>query len=237
MNPSNLKALKVKLSSKLYIDLARSLTLLYCLLLLSSCSITQMANPYDLEQCKTHAYLHLPLDLYLTQRFPRNSPVRVGIVPFSSAANIASKNDQSPGIGNQLAYKVRDLLLSHGVIPIVEIIPRDDWPRKYDEFYAGNYGAIEMARRAHYDLVLVGMLESTDSLESLAAHTKLIEVYNGITVWSGRSYVETLRNRREKTEPYSWFLTRNPNKIYTNMLIDELSYCIVDGILAEEQIP
>jgi len=236
MNPSKFKALRESFPSKPCIVIARTLTLLYCLLLLSGCSAIQMANPNNLEQCKTHAYLHTPLDLFISQRFPRNSPVRIGIVPFSSQANIAAYSAQDPGLGTELSYHVRNLILQQGIVPIVEMLPREDWPRKYEEFHAGNFGAINMAKKAHYDLVLVGQIEPMHSMETLGVHTKLIEVHQGITVWSGRSEVRTLRHEREKTRPYSWFIDRQPNRVYTRMLTEKLAHCVAKGILAEDPL-
>lgn len=200
----------------------------------AGCSTLQLSTE---EDCKYHAYLRTPLDIYVMRRFPKGAPVRLGVIPFSVPANLSNRSDQFPGMGAQLAWRVKEQLLGSGVIPIVEILDRKSWPSKRSEFHSGNFEAIGMARDAGYDLVFVGHIEQLHSLTSLTGHGKIIETESGTTVWSGSSTVSTNRHDREKMRVHSWFLERTPNKVYSDLLINELAMCLGRNALDENPAP
>src|SRR4051812_36516187 len=118
------------------------------------CSCSFLYNRYA-ESCNSHAYLQRGLYAYINSRYHYNSPVRMAIIPFSVPANISADNSERPGLGNELAWKIHAQLLATGQIPIVEVLNRQDWPNKKEEFFTGNFGAIAMAREAGYDLLMV----------------------------------------------------------------------------------
>ena len=200
----------------------------------AGCSTLQLQTE---EDCKYRAYLRTPVDIYISKRFPKDAPVRVGILPFSVPANLSGQGDEVPGLGNELAWRVKEELLSTGILPIVEVLSRQTWPGKRAEFHTGNFEAIEMARNAGYDLVFIGNVERLTSLDSLSAQGKLIETDSGMTVWSGTSTALTNRNDRETMRPHAFFLKREPNKSYTRLLTDELAMCIRKNLMNEEVMP
>jgi len=219
-----------------------SLTLLL-LLALSGCVYGRYAESLYKETCNTRAYIQLVVEDYLTKRFPLKSPVRMAIIPFSVPANLASAGSESPGLGNELAWKVHAYLLETGQIPVVEVFNRVDWPGKKDEFFTGNYGALALAREAGYDLVLVGYLDHITTPTRMAVHTKLIEVESGITMYYGRSSVESLDPRFQRRAPwwlpgsFWWHSNEDPGNMLFNSTADQLAQCVVKGLLSHDPVP
>jgi hypothetical protein len=175
---------------------------------------------------------------YLSKRYDKHAPVRVAVIPFSTPANLASRNQEMPGIGNTIAWRLKDQLLASGEFPIVEVFDRQDWPRKKEEFYFGNFGALQMARSAGYDVVLVGNVEEIHSLDSLTAQVKLIDVESGITIFSGRSQVNTNRGEVNEITSGWWFGPRKrPDKFHYPALGEKLAQCLRESILEETPLP
>jgi len=161
----------------------------------------------------------------------------MAVIPFSTPANISTYDRERPGLGEQLAWKVHAELLKTGQIPIVEILNRQDWPGKKEEFFSGNFGAIAFARDADYDFVFIGRLEPIRNTDTLEISTKLIETDSGITVWYGKSSAYTNRRTIQQAASALWIEDRRPDLIYSDILIDELSRCIVRGALEEQPTP
>ncbi|MCB0354799.1 MAG: hypothetical protein KDD64_14790 [Bdellovibrionales bacterium] len=201
---------------------------------LSGCSTLQFTEQ---ETCSNHPFIRSPIESYLSQRFPKGAPVRVGVVPFTAPANVAASSDEMPGLGNEIAWRLKNELLASGAFPIVQLLNRQEWPGQREEFRSGNFDSIGMAKAAGFDLVLVGAVENFTSLDSLSIQTKLIEVESGITVWNGRSLVHSNHIDREKTPLSSWFIGRNPSSLPTGSLMDELAHCILEGMLSDEPAP
>lgn len=207
---------------------------LFTVIIVAGCST--LFSRYH-ESCKTRAYLKTNLPDYISQRYDKSAPVRMAIIPFSAPANLAVRDNELPGIGNEIAWRLKDEFLLSENIPIVEIFNRQDWPGKKAEFNTGNFGALQQARAAGYDLVLVGSFKNLTSLDDLSARVKIIEVETGITIWNGLFQASTARNRHERMSA-GWGLTeRKPSNIYSDLLIDELASCIHTGITGDEVLP
>lgn len=189
------------------------------------------------ETCKSHAHLQMVLEDYLSRRFNSHSPVRLAVIPYSTPANLSAQDVENQGMGNDLAWQVHAKLLSTGLVPIVEVFNRPDWPRKKEEFFTGNFGAIDMARQAGYDLVLVGNIEPLNSLESLTARSKLIEVESGVTVWYGTTTANTIRDDMNSLASRIWLDTRRPDLVHSDPLTHKLARCIVEAMAATEPVP
>lgn len=200
---------------------------------LSSCAFI---NRHYGESCNSHAYVRTVLSDYISNRFHRDSPVRLAVIPFSVPANISSVNSERQGLGNELAWKTQAYLLGREATPIVEVLNREDWPGKKDEFRTGNFGAIALAREAGYDLVLVGYLDSMRSLEEATLHTKLIEVESGITVWYGTTRAVTYRRDANEAVDFFGIQDRRPDMIATSALADKLAKCVAEEITKEEEL-
>ena len=189
-------------------------------------------KPRTEELCNNRAYTATDMESFLMQRFHKGSPVRLGIIPFSAPANIAGRSAELPGIGKELAWKVRNDLLAHNFVPIVEILNRVDWPGKKEEYFSGNFGAISMARDAGYDLVMVGYVDKIRSLTGLTAYSKIIEVESGTTLFSLKSTAQSYRKRPSKFQRYFGIGEPvEPSRIATEHISSELAYCIVDRIV------
>ncbi|MBX7143322.1 MAG: hypothetical protein K1X79_02615 [Oligoflexia bacterium] len=198
---------------------------------LVSCSLTQQ---YVLDRCNSRAYLRNVVADYLSSRYDSSAPVRLGIIPFSTPANLASRGTEMPGLGNELAWQVRSEIVDLDTIPIVEVLNRQDWPSKKDEFATGNFGAIAAGRDAGYDLILVGKVQPIVSLDKLSAETKLIEAESGITLWSGVTTASSYR-RGVNSELSSIYLAKeDPTIMDTAGLVRDLASCIARDIMSEK---
>ncbi len=116
---------------------------------------------------------------------------RLGIIPFDVQESFAPAGDDSLHFGRRLARLFRQEIQATGEMPITELFNIDRWPGKRDEFFAGNYRAIQLGREAGYHFVMVGYLEDIVDASSLRLYTKIVDTENGITVWSGRTTVST----------------------------------------------
>ena len=138
------------------------------------------------------------------------------------------------GLENRLAQDLHDELLNFKTIPIVEVLPREDWPGKRDEFGTGNFTALKMGRDAGYDLILVGILEPITSLDRLTIYTKLLDADNGVTIWYGKSTVSSDRGYVDSLEVHTGIKNARPAELYTEPIIRELSECAADAIMKDE---
>jgi hypothetical protein len=207
----------------------RIVTLL-TVVLLAGCSYLE--RRYG-EECKTRAWVQVPLAAHLTTRFGSEAPVRLAVIPFSVPANVASMDTNRPGLDNQIAWAVQRVLLGTEVIPIVEVLNRQDWPGKKDEFFTGNFGALQFARDAGYDLVLVGYLEPFTRSDAISAFAKVIEVDSGITLWYGQTSVQTNRDNFNAFIQGMGVSDRDPSRNYLPELIERLASCLSKSIVAE----
>jgi hypothetical protein len=188
------------------------------------------------ESCKTRAYVRTDFEAFINQRFNLNSPVRLGIIPFSTQANISHYSNELPGLGNTLAWEVHRQLLGSEVFPIVEVLNRQDWPGKKEEFSTGNFGAITAARDAKYDLVMVGYLEPLHRLDTWIIHTKVIEVEAGVTLWYGTSRVWTDRADMLEVSSSLGLTDRRPDLIHITPLLEESGRCIAYDMLHDPEV-
>ena len=206
---------------------------LTCLVLTSSCSVI---GRHTGEWCNTRAYVRTDLAGYINQRFIPNQPARVGIIPFEVPANLASRGAQMPGLGNQLTWAVHRRLLETEVFPIIEVLNREDWPRKREQFFTGNFGALRFAADAGYDIVVVGYLEPLSRLDSWTIHTKIIEVASGTTLWYGTSTVYTTRHDMFEVSSTLGLTDRRPDLLYSNILTEEIAQCIAHDMTHDPEV-
>lgn len=186
------------------------------------------------ETCNSRAYARAPLAEHLTKRFGRHAPVRLAVIPLAVPANLAAKSDELPGMGNLLAWQLHAELTRTEEIPIVEVLEREDWPGKKEEFFHGDFDAIEYARNAGYDLVLIGYVEPMRNLDSLSVFTKLIEVESGITLWYGKTSVESRTQDANRLVAGLWLGDRRPDELPINTLIDRAARCIAKEITRDD---
>jgi hypothetical protein len=172
----------------------------------------------------------------MDQRFTPKSPVRTGVIPFVVPANLSARSDQQPGLGNELAWATHRKLLETGVFPVIEVLNRQDWPRKNEEFFSGNFGALAFARDAGYDLIVVGYLDPLVRLDTWTVHTKIIEVASGITLWYGTSTVDTVRADMLETSSSIGMTDRRFDMLYTKELVDTVTSCIAYDMTHDPEV-
>ncbi len=188
------------------------------------------------ETCKTRAYVRTDLQGYISQLFTPNSPVRLGVIPFSAAATVAGRGDELLGIGNQIATTVQQELLRTQLFPIIEMLNRQDWPGKKEDFFSGNFAALAYSRDAGYDLMLVGYLEPMDRIDTYRLHTKLVEVESGTTLWFGTTTAVTNRHDMWEVSSFVGLTDRRPDLIYTTELVSTVARCAVTEMVKDPEI-
>lgn len=208
----------------------KSLTPL-CICLVTGCSVVQH---YADDPCKSRAYVRTIMSDYISTRFHTNAQVRLAVIPFSVPANLAGVNNNIPGLGNELAWKVQEHFVDSGVFPISEIFNRQDWPGKREEFRTGNFGAIGSARDAGYDLVFIGSMDPITTFDSMSASTKLIETESGMTLWSGQTTANSQARSMDKSLDGWWGSKRTPAKIDAAQIQEDLARCIVREVIREK---
>jgi hypothetical protein len=140
-----------------------------------------------------------------------------------------------PGLGNRLSWGVHRYLLATETFPIIEILNREDWPRKREQFFTGNFGALQFARDAGYDMIMVGYLEPLSRLDTWVIHTKIIETASGTTLWYGTSKVYTTRHDMWEVSSSVGLTDRRPDFYYTDELLESVSECIARDILLDPE--
>jgi len=191
------------------------------------------AASYDME-CKNRAYLRLVLPDYISTRYHSNAPVRLAILPASVPANLSPFRNDHLGLGEDLAWRLRNELTSGEAAPIVEVLNRYDWPGKRDEFFVGNHQALATAREAGYDLVLVSYLEPLHSFDEMVLFSKLMEAESGITIWNGRTAVSRKNSLLGQAKDWLDLEKRVPVANRFEPMINKLVQCAAEGILSDE---
>ena len=211
--------------------LALSLFLSVIILTFSGCALIE--RRYG-ETCNTRAYVVTDVEGYLRTRYQRNSPVRLAIIPFTTPANLTPYDPQAvPALGNQFAWRVQAEFLRKQTFPIIEVLDRQDWPGKKDEYFTGNRGALESALNAGYDLALVGSIDQMYRADTYVVNTKLIDIESGITLWYGRHEVTTNRDEMEETSGFFGLTNQRPDLYWHNALLEKGARCIVSEVLRE----
>lgn len=189
--------------------------------MVQGCSVV---HHYLGESCKTRSFIRTPLRDHLSSRFGDGQPVRMGVIPLSVPENIAGRSDNMPGVGVKLASLIQSSALEYKTIPIIEVLNRDDWPAKRDEFFKGSFGALQTARAAGYDLIWVGLVDHSDAIDKVRVFSKIIEVDGGLTLWYGKAEAEGLRDDLDHLNP---FTKSRPDKFSLIPLYDTVADCIV----------
>jgi hypothetical protein len=201
---------------------------------LAGCSLIH--NRYG-ESCNLRAYVQASLPDYLSSRYNSGSQVRLAIIPFSVRANVTAQSNELPGVESELTALFHAELLRKNLVPIVEVLNRQDWPGKKEEFYTGNHGAISFARDAGYDLVMVGMVEGFRSLDSITIDTKIIETESGITLWFGRTTASSSRRELNHMGDSFWMDTYKPANLPWAAISEKVVRCTVHDLGKDRIMP
>ncbi len=114
----------------------------------------------------------------------------MAIIPFDAQENFSPPMNPTLRFGNRLAQGFQQQFLARNENIIAEVFLRD-WPGKRLDFTAGNFQAINYARDAGYDFVVVGFAEDIVNDLKIRVHTKVIDVNDSITVWYGTTDVKS----------------------------------------------
>ncbi|MCB0322123.1 MAG: hypothetical protein KDD69_01085 [Bdellovibrionales bacterium] len=175
---------------------------------------------------------------YLSNRYDSEQLPRLAILPFNVPENFAPPGNESHHYGRDLAQLFHRELLKASDFGIIEVFNRDRWPGKRAEFNAGNYQAMQLARNAGYDFVLVGYLEDIINETDLSVLTRVIDTSNGVTVWYGRTVVYSNDRplRRTLAEYTFGFVEDRPDLFGFPERAERMARCTVEHILKGEVI-
>jgi hypothetical protein len=205
----------------------KSMTLLMSVVFAAGCTYTQRHK----EVCNSRAYLKEDIESYITSRFDSGAQVRMAIIPFSTPANLSWQNPQQQGLGRELAWKFQSEFLAAGSVPIVEVMNREDWPGKREEFWTGNFGALAQAREAGYDLVMVGNVDPMKTTDSLTIYSKIIDADAGVTIWSGATTVATKKQEIDRGRFGDIIAPKiRPDLLYLDEMINLAASCTTQEI-------
>jgi hypothetical protein len=158
------------------------------------------------------------------------------VIPFEVQANFSSRGAQFAGTGNQLAWAVHRQLLATETFPIIEVLNREDWPRKKEQFFTGNFGALRYAADAGYDMIVIGYLEPLTRLDTWTVHTKIIEVASGTTLWYGTSTVYTTRHDMYEVSSTLGLTDRRPDILYSEDILNNVAECIAYDMTHDPEV-
>lgn len=197
----------------------------------SACTL----NPNILipETCNIRAYTETSLLEYLESEQYAQKRSRFAIIPFDVPETFAAQGGQNRHFGRELARMFHQELQSAGELPIIELYDIDRWPGKRQEFFAGNYRAIEIGRHAGFDFVLLGYLDDITNATDLSLYTKIVDTSNGITVWSGHSEVRSHLRDWKRELSRTRLLKEQPEEFRFKERVAELARCTTKRILSD----
>jgi hypothetical protein len=199
--------------------------------------ISPLVEEHFQESCQSHAYTQTPLLDYIQNRFRPNSPVRIGVMPAITQANMNHFYYEYMNGGLMLANRIQQDLLNWGTLPIVEVFNRPEWPGKKEEFFSGNFNSIKYARNAGYDFVVVSFVEPMRNTENLSALVRVIDTSSGVSVYYGKSTAHSMRQDYNRTSDAYAFGQEIPSQIPTNDLFEKLGQCVSQAIMKESSTP
>ncbi len=207
---------------------------LFLFITISLCSCNLIHIPIDnsnATSCKIQAYIETPFIHYINTRYGSDSFIRVAIIPFDLPETFANN---STFYARLLATNFKKHLLSTKEIAIVEMFDRDSWPLKFKEFRTGNHKAIEQARNAGYDMVLVGKVNKITNPNELTIETKMIDTNTSITLWFSKTTVLSHAKTLDKNMDSFGLSKYKPSKFYFKELLEEVSLCTVKRFVLED---
>lgn len=186
------------------------------------------------DDCNNRSFIKNDIQDFISSRYLRDSPVRMAVIPYSVPVSFSTQSINMPGLDLKIAAKVKAELHKMEIVPIIELFHRTSWPRKKDEFFAGNHGALSFARQAGYDLILVGHVDAGKKIGEMRAETKIIDVSTGITLYYGSADTDVSGKANYQSESWFYNARRRPDLVMHRPLLDKLSMCIANGIGEEE---
>lgn len=190
----------------------------------------------DLRGCKTRAQVNSSLLSFIKARFKPEIPVRIAVLPFEVQESFSSPANNAADYGQTLATQLQSELMASGELQIVEFLDRR-WSGKRDDFARGNYQAIENARQAGYDFVIVGQLEPMAGESSIVVEARVIDVANGITLYRGETVAYSDEREANRFFAKTPFVRERPDYFYYPERTRLVAHCIVEEILRGQPVP
>lgn len=203
----------------------------------SSCSITKF--PVSAEECKIWTYINEVVPDYISRRYPSGQHIRVAVVPFDVPESFALWGNESKHFGRELAASFQSEMIRLAEGQIVEVLNVDRWPGKRAEFLTGNYNAIDMARSAGFDFVLLGYMQDITNESDIVVQTKFVDVSNNITVWHAQTTVKSNQRlwRRNLAKGTFGIVEDHPELFAFQERKDLLVKCTVKNLLTNTTLP
>jgi hypothetical protein len=171
---------------------------------------------------------------YLSVRYSSKQSHRTAVFPFDVQETFAPAGNDSVHFGRELAKAFTLELRRSEELGIIELFNRDRWPGKREEFFAGNYRALELARNAGYDLVFLGYLEDLRNDKDLVVYTKLIDTSNHVTIWAGRTQATSHRRSWRRDLSRTRVYQDRPDLFDFRERTEMLAHCTVNKILSSD---
>lgn len=201
-------------------------------IILTACAgCTASDFPQVTEDCKYWTYINVGWLDYLKARYNSQPFVRIAIIPFDVQENFAPPGNESLHYGRELARRFQSELQRTQELSIIEVFNQDRWPGKREEFFLGNHRAIQLARDAGYDFVIVGYLDELRNAEEMILFSKVIDTSNGVSVWYGKTMVFSRRRALRDLLADARLADARPELFHFPERAAELASCTVDGIL------
>jgi hypothetical protein len=215
---------------KTTIPFIRISILLLLILITSSCSLIDIGSPS--RYCNSDLAINNNLTSYISDNFSEINLPRLGIIPFSVASNLAGLGDQRPSLGIEFSRKIQERLLAYDLPISIEQTNWNDWAQQKEDFYKGNFLALQRAKLSGYTLILVGLLEE-ENLNFPSASYKIIDVLEGVTVISGRTKVN--RNSLTQESGLQDLISSDvPNDLNFTVIYETLATCISSKIAGDK---
>lgn len=159
-------------------------------------------------------------------------------MPFDAPAGFSRWGKDEPSYGQQLASKFQLEMQKTGELGLVELFNVDNWPGKREEFFTGNFRALELARKAGYEMILVGSLQIPRGESTMVLYTKLIDVQNGVTAWSAQTTLTSSERDINTRMAQLGFGKNKPDEFGFPRRTDAIVQCTVPQMLksAEQKI-
>lgn len=208
----------------------------WMLLALSGCSIIPTLVPKT-EGCNIRTYVNRRLTDQVNSQKYLYKPARLAIIPFDVPASFALLGDESSHYGRQIALKFQEELLRSGELKLVELFNRAAWPGKKEDYFSGNYQAIEYARNSGYDFVLVGYMDDIRDSEEVVIFSKAIDVLSHVTVWSAKTVVYTRDRTIGKILGENRITPQRPDLFPFARSATTAAECTVNAIINNDVVP
>lgn len=219
-----------------YTRKVRFLCVLLCFAIFTS-SCSSIAGPAQVHDCKMHAYINAVFPDYIKSRYNNMIRVRLAVLPFDVPESFASNGAYAPNYGLDIARDLVGELYRSGQVSIVELLNRDRWPGKKEEFFTGNYGAIQIARDAGFNFVMVGQMAAIQDSKQLRFYSKLIDTTNSMTIWYGQTEIATSEPAVRRMLTELTLAHAEPSQLDFAGRVLEFASCTVNEIFNGKPVP